>query len=69
MADQIYAGEYVHFVRQGGIPVTIARYGGTYVRVSNYEGKPVTFVKYGGTPISVDNEAMLPEDVREELGY
>jgi len=37
--------------------------------VSNYEGKPVTFVKYGGTPISVDNEAMLPEDVREELGY
>lgn len=58
MADQIYSGDFVAFVRQGGIPVTIVRSGGTYVRVTNY----------GGTSIFVDREAELPEEIKDELG-
>jgi hypothetical protein len=69
MPDQIHSGEYVSFVRQGGVPVTIVKYGGLYVRVISYGGKPVTFVRSGGTLISVDLEAELPEDVKEEIGY
>jgi len=65
MADQIYSGDFVTFVRQGGIPVTIVRSGGTYVRVTNYGGKPETYVKYGGTPIFVDREAELSEEIKE----
>ena len=69
MADEFTPGEFVTFVRQGGIPVSIVRYGGTYVRVARYGGKQVTFVSYGGTPISVDKEAELPEDIKETLGF
>jgi hypothetical protein len=69
MADDVLSGEYVTFVTQGGSPVTIVRLGGVYVRVTSYGGKPVTFVKYGGTPISVDSESLLPEDVKEDMGY
>ncbi len=69
MPDQIRSGEYISFVRQGGIPVTIVKYGGLYVRVVSYGGKPVTFVRSGGTPISVDMEAELPEEIKEEIGY
>ncbi len=69
MPDQIRSGQYVTFVGQGGIPVTVVRYGGIYVRVTSDGGTPVTYVKYGGTPISVDNEMDLPEDVRDDLGY
>ena len=28
MADEIRSGDYVTFVRTGGIPVTVVRYGG-----------------------------------------
>lgn len=69
MPDVIGPNEYVTFVHQGGIPVTIVRYGGTYVRVISYGGKPVTFVRSGGTPVCVDDERMLPEEVKEDLGY
>jgi hypothetical protein len=69
MPDQIRSGQYVSFVGQGGISVTVVRYGGVFVRVTSDGGTPVTYVKYGGTPISVDNEMDLPEEVREELGY
>ena len=62
MADSVLSGEYVTFVRQGGIPVTI-------VRVISYGGKPVTFVRSGGVEISIDREAELPEFVKEEIGY
>jgi hypothetical protein len=41
MADQIYPGDFVTFVRQGGIPVTIVRSGGAYVRVTTYGGKRI----------------------------
>jgi hypothetical protein len=69
MADQVSSGEYVTFVPQGGIPVTIVRYGGTFVRVVFYGGKPVTYVRSGGQQVSVPAEAELPEFVKEELGY
>ncbi len=59
MPKQIRSGEYISFVGQGGIPVTVVRYGGLFVRV----------ISYGGTPISVDNELDLPEEIREDLGY
>ena len=29
MADELRSGDYVTFVRTGGIPVTVVRYGGT----------------------------------------
>jgi hypothetical protein len=66
---EINPGEYVSFVRQGGIPVRIVRYDGIYVRVIRYGGKPVTFVPYGGTPVIIDRDANLPEDVQEQIGY
>ncbi len=69
MAEEIRSGDYVTFVRQGGIPVSLVRYGGTYVRVTGSGGKPVTFVQYGGEPISVDDEKRLPEEIRELLGF
>lgn len=69
MAEQVSSGEYVTFVPQGGIPVTIVRYGGTFVRVLFYGGKPVTYVRSGGQLVSVPTEAELPEFVKEELDY
>jgi hypothetical protein len=69
MTETIMSGEYVSFVREGGIPVTIVKYGGTYVRVTWSGGKQVRYVPYGGTPITVDREANLPEDIQRELGY
>ncbi len=69
MPDNISSGEYITFVRYGGIPVTIVRHGGTFVRVTSFGGKQVTYVRNGGTPIYVDREAELPEDVKEDLGY
>jgi hypothetical protein len=69
MAEQVLSGEYVTFVRSGGIPVTIVRYGGTFVRVVFYGGKQVTYVRSGGQEISIPMEAELPEFVKEELGY
>lgn len=69
MADSILSGEYITFVRQGGIPVTIVRGKGIFVRVASYGGKPVTFVRSGGVEISIDREAELPEFVKEEIGY
>ena len=68
MPDNFTPGEFVTFVRQGGIPVSIVRYGGTFVRIARYGGRPVTFVSFGGTPISVDQESELPEDIKEILG-
>lgn len=68
MPEEIRSGEYISFVGQGGIPVTVVRYDGLFVRVISYGGTPVTYVKYGGTPISVDNELDLPEEIREDLG-
>jgi hypothetical protein len=69
MAEEIRSGEYITFVRDGGVPVTIVHYGGVFVRVTSFGGKLVTCVKSGGTQISVDIEAELPEDVKEEIGY
>jgi hypothetical protein len=69
VSDQIKSGEYITFVAQGGIPVSVARYGGTYVRITSFGGKQVTFVKFGGVPITVDTERELPEEVKEEMGY
>jgi hypothetical protein len=68
MPDEIKPGEFVTFVRQGGIPVSIVRYGGTYVRIASSGGKLVTYASYGGTPVSVDREDQLPEDIKEMLG-
>ena len=50
MADQINPGEYVTFVRQGGIPVRVVRYGGTYVRLAYNGGRLVTVDQHGGIP-------------------
>jgi hypothetical protein len=69
MPDEFFPGEFVTFVRQGGIPVSIVRYGGVYVRITRSGGKSVTFNQFGGTPITVDNERELPEEVREALGF
>lgn len=69
MAASVSSGEYVTFVRQGGIPVTLVRDRGTFVRVIGYGGKPVTLVRSGGVEISIDREAELPEFVKEEIGY
>ena len=69
MSDTIASGEWVTFVHQGGIPVTIVRYGGTYVRVIVYGGKKVTFVHSGGIPVTVDSEARLPDEVKQEIDY
>ncbi len=68
MPEQLYSGDWISFVRQGGIPVTVVRYGGTYVRVTRFGGKEVTFVRNGGTLITVEDEALLPEDVKEQIG-
>jgi hypothetical protein len=69
MAENLLTGEFVTFIPQGGLPVSIVRYGGIYVRVTRYGGKQVTHVPYGGTPITIDREAELPEDVKEQIGY
>ena len=68
MADEFKPGDFVTFVRQGGIPVTVVRYGGTYTRVARSGGKLVTHVRYAGTPITVDDEKQLPDDIKEDLG-
>ncbi len=68
MADEFKPGDFVTFIRQGGIPVSVQRYGGTFVRIAQIGGKQVTYVRHGGTPISVDNEKNLPPDIKEELG-
>ncbi len=69
MPDTIYPNEFVTFVHQGGIPVTIVRRDGLYVRVIGYGGKPVTYVRSGGIPVTVDSERLLPEEVKQEIGY
>jgi hypothetical protein len=69
MPETILPNEWVTFVRQGGVPVTIVRNGGAYVRVIAYGGKAVTHVRYGGIPVTVDSERLLPEDIKEEIGY
>jgi hypothetical protein len=69
MTTQLSPGEYVTFVRQGELPVTVVRRGGTYVRILRYGGKPVTHIHSGGLLISVDREYELPEDVQEDIGY
>lgn len=69
MAQELRSGEYVTFVRQGGIPVTVVRSGGTYVRVTPHGGTLVTNVRYGGIRVYVDNERELPEEVKEDIGY
>jgi hypothetical protein len=69
MAEVFQPGEYVTFVRQGGIPVMVVRYGGAYVRVTPNGGKAVTHVRWGGTPVTVDNERYLPDEVKEDIGY
>lgn len=69
MPDAILLNEFVTFVHRGGIPVTIVRSGGIYVRVIGYGGKPLTHVRSGGIPVTVDSERLLPEDVKQEIGY
>lgn len=69
MPDPISPNEYVTFVHQGGIPVMIVRHGGTNVRLISYGGKQVTFIRVGGIPVCIDDKQMLPEEVKEEIGY
>jgi hypothetical protein len=69
MPDTIGPNEWVTFVHQGGTPVTIVKHDGVFVRVIAYGGKPVTYVRYGGTPVTVDSERLLPEEVKQEIGY
>jgi hypothetical protein len=69
MADQLQPGEYVTFVRQGGIPVRLVRFSSVYVRVTPSGGRLVTLDKYGGIPISVNDERLLPEEIKEQIGY
>ena len=68
MADEFKPGEFVTFVKEGGIPVSVQHRGGTAVRIAQNGGKQVTYVRFGGTAISVDNEKNLPLDIKEELG-
>ncbi len=69
MPDSILPNEFVTFVHYGGIPVTIVRREGIFVRVIGYGGKPVTFVHHGGIPVVVDSERLLPEEVKQDIGY
>jgi CO dehydrogenase/acetyl-CoA synthase alpha subunit len=49
--------------------MTIVKYGSTYVRVIGYGSKQVTYVRSGGAPVTVDSERLLPEDIKELIGY
>jgi hypothetical protein len=69
MADQVFSGDTITFVRQGGVPVTVVRRGGIFVRVASSGGKPVRYVPHGGALITVERESELPEDVKEQIGY
>ncbi len=69
MPDQVLSGDWITFVREGGIPVKVVRTGGIYVRVISYGGKPVSYDRYNGTPITVESEALLPDYIKEDIGY